>query len=338
MAEPRVDGATLLELEDLSKRFPIRGGLFGRVRNHAHAVDGVTLSLGPRETLGVVGESGCGKSTLARIIVGLVEPSGGAIRVAGRDVTQMDAAERRRYRRNVQFVFQDPFASLNPRMRAGDIVREPILNFGVAAAAEHEALVATLFEKVGLRKDQLRQYPHEFSGGQRQRLGIARALAANPDVIVADEPVSALDVSVQAQVINLLKDLQEEFGVSYVFIAHDLAVVQNISHRVAVMYLGQIVEIADRRALFSAPCHPYTEALLDAVPSPDPGARRDRPVLGGEPPSPINPPPGCRFHTRCPLATTACRETRPQLVEVAPGHGVACHVRAPASSTAPAAG
>ena len=322
----------LLEVEGLSKRFPIRRGLFGRVAGHVHAVDAVTFGLGRRETLGIVGESGCGKSTLARMVVRLIEPSSGAIRFEGNDITRLDGNAMRRTRRDIQFIFQDPFASLNPRMRAGAIIGEPLGNYGLARGAGLRDRAAELFAKVGLRPDQLQQFPHEFSGGQRQRLGIARALALNPSVIVADEPVSALDVSVQAQVINLLADLQEEFGLSYLFIAHDLAVVQHISHRVAVMYLGQIVEIAERRTLFGMPKHPYTEALLDAVPVANPSRRHDRHVLGGEVPSPITPPTGCRFHTRCPLVEPQCRMTKPPLVETSPGHRVACHVRAPASA------
>jgi peptide/nickel transport system ATP-binding protein/oligopeptide transport system ATP-binding protein len=322
--------APLLEVEHLAKRFPLRGGLFGRARGHVHAVDGVSFTLAPRETLGVVGESGCGKSTLARMIVRLVEPSAGHIRLAGTDITGLSAAAMRPYRRNIQFVFQDPFASLNPRLKVGSIVGEAIENYErLSAQALHER-VAALFARVGLRAAQMDNYPHEFSGGQRQRLGIARALSLNPRIIVADEPVSALDVSVQAQVINLMVDLQEEFGLAYLFIAHDLAVVQHISHRVAVMYLGRIVELAPRDALFSAPLHPYTEALLDAVPVPDPTARREKEVATGEVPSPIRPPPGCHFHPRCPLAEPRCRVETPALVETLPGHFAACHVRAPA--------
>ncbi len=266
--EGQAERAPLLAVESLVKHFPVRGGLFGRAIAHVHAVDGVSFTLRERETLGIVGESGCGKSTLARMIVRLIEPTGGVIRLRGEDITRLSTGAMRRFRRNIQFVFQDPYASLNPRLRAGAIVGEAIENFEAAGRAEISARVASLFARVGLRPAQMRNYPHEFSGGQRQRLGIARALALNPSVIVADEPVSALDVSVQAQVINLMIDLQEEFGISYLFIAHDLAVVQHISHRVAVMYLGRVVELAPRDALFTAPLHPYTEALLDSVPDP----------------------------------------------------------------------
>ena len=323
----------LLEVEDLAKRFPVRRGVFGRVHGHVHAVDGVSFALAPRETLGIVGESGCGKSTLARMIVRLVEPSGGTIRFDGVDITALSANGMHRYRRDIQFVFQDPYASLNPRLRAFKIVGEALENYDIARGRQLDEHVSALFEKVGLRPDHLRNYPHEFSGGQRQRLGIARALALNPRIIIADEPVSALDVSVQAQVINLMVDLQRELGLAYLFIAHDLAVVQHISHRVAVMYLGRIVELADKRALFSDPIHPYTEALLEAVPVPDPAQRRDKAVLSGEVPSPMHPPPGCRFHTRCPLAEARCRVETPVMVEARPGHFVACHVRAPSGAT-----
>ncbi len=334
MSEPRISGAAdsapLLEVAGLAKRFPVRVGFLRRAKAHVHAVDGVSFALHPRETLGIVGESGCGKSTLARMIVRLIEPSEGVIRLRGTDITALSARAMRPYRRDVQFVFQDPYASLNPRLRAGDIVSEAIENFEPASRGEIRDHVSALFERVGLRPAQMRDFPHEFSGGQRQRLGIARALSLKPSLIVADEPVSALDVSVQAQVINLMSDLQDEFGLAYLFIAHDLAVVQHISHRVGVMYLGRIVELAPRDALFTAPLHPYTEALLDAVPIPDPTARRRPEVLSGEVPSPVNPPPGCRFHPRCPIAEARCRVETPALVEARPGHFAACHVRAPA--------
>jgi peptide/nickel transport system ATP-binding protein len=329
----QAESAPLLAVDSLVKHFPVRGGLLGRTVAHVHAVDGVSFTLRERETLGIVGESGCGKSTLARMIVRLIEPTGGVIRLRGEDISRLSPGAMRRFRRNIQFVFQDPYASLNPRLRAGAIVGEAIENFEAASRKEINRRVASLFARVGLRPAQMRNYPHEFSGGQRQRLGIARALALNPNIIVADEPVSALDVSVQAQVINLMIDLQEEFGISYLFIAHDLAVVQHISHRVAVMYLGRIVELAPRDALFAAPLHPYTEALLDSVPIPDPALRRDKDVLAGEVPSPIRPPPGCRFHPRCPLAQPRCRVETPRMVEARPGHFVACHVRAPVEET-----
>ncbi len=320
----------LLAVDRLAMRFPIRRGVFGRTVGHVHAVDGVSFTLAAGETLGVVGESGCGKSTLARMIVRLLEPSEGAIHFRGNDITHLRPSAMRRYRRNIQFVFQDPYASLNPRLRAGAIVGEALENFGMARGRDLKDQIGALFGKVGLRTDQIHHYPHEFSGGQRQRLGIARALALNPDIIIADEPVSALDVSVQAQVINLMGDLQAELGLAYLFIAHDLAVVQHISHRVAVMYLGRIVELAPKRRLFANPIHPYTEALLASVPVPDPQARRTREVLGGEVPSPSQPPPGCHFHTRCPLAEERCRREIPPIVAVEPGHFAACHVRAPA--------
>jgi oligopeptide/dipeptide ABC transporter ATP-binding protein len=324
MAEP------LLRVAGLGKRFPVRSGPFGRTMAHVHAVDNVSFTLAAGETLGIVGESGCGKSTLARMIVGLTRPSEGAIRLRGVDISALSPAAMRPYRRDVQFVFQDPYASLNPRLRAGAIVAEAIENFGPERGAAITECVSALFTRVGLRSAQMRNFPHEFSGGQRQRLGIARALSVKPAIIVADEPVSALDVSVQAQVINLLTDLQEEFGISYLFIAHDLAVVQHISHRVAVMYLGRIVERADRRALFTEPLHPYTEALLDSVPVPEPARRHEKLVISGEVPSPMQPPPGCRFHTRCPLVQDRCRTEAPAMIEARPHHFVACHVRAPA--------
>jgi oligopeptide/dipeptide ABC transporter ATP-binding protein len=319
----------LLAVEGLEKHFPIGSGFFGRRKGEVHAVNKVSFALQAGETLGIVGESGCGKSTLARMIVRLVEPSAGAIRLRGTDITNLSPSAMRAFRRDIQFVFQDPFASLNPRLRAGAIVGEPIENFERVRGRELDEKVASLFARVGLRRDQMGNYPHEFSGGQRQRLGIARGLALNPGIIIADEPVSALDVSVQAQIINLMIDLQEEFGLAYLFIAHDLAVVQHISHRVAVMYLGCIVEIAPKRSIFGSPLHPYTEALLDSVPLPDPNARHQIKILTGEVPSPTKPPPGCYFHTRCPLAEDRCRVQAPKLIEARSGHMVACHVRAP---------
>jgi oligopeptide/dipeptide ABC transporter ATP-binding protein len=324
-----VPEAPVLAVEGLAKHFPVRGGLLRRVRNWVYAVDGVSFDLAASETLGVVGESGCGKSTVARMIVKLIEPTAGTIRIGGRDVTRLSPTEMWPCRRHIQFIFQDPYSSLNPRMDAGEIVGEPLVNYRLASGEALEERVAALFGRVGLRREQMRKYPHEFSGGQRQRLGIARALALNPQVIVADEPVSALDVSVQAQVINLLMDLQDEFGLAYLFIAHDLAVVQHISHRVAVMYLGRIVELADKRSLFSSPRHPYTEALLEAVPVPDPKLKQGRGVLAGEVPSPMRPPPGCHFQTRCPYAVERCRVETPPIQEVRPGHFVACHLRQP---------
>jgi oligopeptide/dipeptide ABC transporter ATP-binding protein len=319
--------APLLEVKKLTKHFPVRRGVFGRMRAEVHAVDEVSFAIEEGETLGLVGESGCGKSTLGRTVLRLVPPTSGTIAWRGKRIDALDGDAMRSIRREMQAVFQDPYASLNPRMRAEDIVAEPIRNFEDRASPEIRARIQTLFEKVGLRADQMRKYPYEFSGGQRQRLGIARALAPKPKLIVCDEPVSALDVSVQAQVINLLSDLQREFGLSYLFVAHDLAVVEHISHRVAVMYLGRIVELAPTRALFDNPLHPYTEALLAAVPVPDPTVRRKRLVLSGDVPSPIKVPAGCRFHTRCPYAFDRCRVEEPKLKEPLSGHQVACHLR-----------
>jgi oligopeptide/dipeptide ABC transporter ATP-binding protein len=320
-------GDVLLQVKNLVKHFPVRKGVFGRVTGQVHAVDDVSFSIASGETLGLVGESGCGKSTTGKAVLKLVEPTSGSIDWRGRRIDELSAGNMRPYRRELQAVFQDPYSSLNPRMRAEDIVGEPIRNFETAGRAEIRERVASLFDKVGLRQDQLIKYPYEFSGGQRQRLGIARALALRPKLIVCDEPVSALDVSVQAQVINLLMDLQNEMQLSYLFVAHDLAVVEHISHRVAVMYLGKIVELTDKRSLFAHPQHPYTEALLSAVPTPDPRAQKKRIILGGDVPSPINPPPGCRFHTRCPYAFERCRVEEPVMQEVRVGHFVACHLR-----------
>ena len=318
----------VLEVRDLVKHYSVGGGFFGRGRKQLRAVDGVSFSIGQGETLGLVGESGCGKSTVGTAVLRLVEPTSGQVTLEGEEITGLGSAALLDRRKRMQVIFQDPYSSLNPRMTAGEIVQEPLINFGIGSRAEQRDRVALLFARVGLRPDQRANYPHEFSGGQRQRLGIARALALGPSVIIGDEPVSALDVSVQAQVINLMMDLQQEFGLSYLFVAHDLGVVEHISHRVAVMYLGKIVEIAARAALFETPRHPYTEALLAAVPVSHPRARRARTVLTGDVPSPINPPPGCRFHTRCPIAVARCRQEEPPLVVDASGHGVACHLRA----------
>ncbi len=321
----------LLEVADLRKYYPTQQGWLARGGAKVHAVDGVSFSIASGETLGLVGESGCGKSTTGKLILRLQDPTSGTIRWRGRDISQLSQAEMRPVRRELQAVFQDPYASLNPRMRASDIVVEPLRNFEDHSGTAARERAAYLFERVGLRRDQLVKYPFEFSGGQRQRLGIARALSVQPKLIVCDEPVSALDVSVQAQVINLLMDLQREFRLSYLFVAHDLAVVEHISHRVAVMYLGKIVEIADKKSIFTRPQHPYTEALLEAVPVPDPRRRKQRRVLTGDVPSPVNPPPGCRFHTRCPYAEERCKVEEPLLKQVAGGQWVACHLRQPAA-------
>ena len=318
----------VLEVRDLVKHYSVGGSFFGRGRKQLRAVDGVSFRIGQGETLGLVGESGCGKSTVGKAVLRLVEPTSGHVSLEGEEITGIGSAALLDRRKRMQVIFQDPYSSLNPRMTAGEIVQEPLINFGIGSRAEQRDRVAMLFARVGLRPDQRANYPHEFSGGQRQRLGIARALALGPSVIIGDEPVSALDVSVQAQVINLMMDLQQEFGLSYLFVAHDLGVVEHISHRVAVMYLGKIVEIAARASLFETPRHPYTEALLAAVPVSHPRARRARTVLTGDVPSPINPPSGCRFHTRCPIAVARCRQEEPPLVMDASGHGVACHLRA----------
>jgi peptide/nickel transport system ATP-binding protein/oligopeptide transport system ATP-binding protein len=314
-----------LVVRDLIKHFPVTRGLLQRRVGAVRAVDGISFAIPRGETLGLVGESGCGKSTVARTIMKLLEPDAGEIRLCGIDITHLSPGAMWPHRRHIQTVFQDPYSSLNPRLKAGEIVGEPLANFALAGGDERRHRVADLLARVGLRPESADRYVHELSGGQRQRLGIAKALAVSPDVIVADEPVSALDVSVQAQVLNLLIDLQDELGLTYLFISHDLAVVRHISHRVAVMYLGRIVELATKARLFSAPQHPYTEALLTAAPAPDParkGIRRK--VLAGDVPSPAQPPSGCRFHTRCPYADAECRVTDPPLVETAPGHHVAC--------------
>ena len=315
----------LLEVRDLKKHYPIPGGWFGGAVKQVRALDGISFKLERGKTLGIVGESGCGKSTAAKTIMRLIEPTGGQILIDGQDITTMSKAAFRPHRKDVQIVFQDPYSSLNPRMSSGAIVGEPLRNFGVGRA-ERDRRVAELFDRVGLHQEAMAKFPHEFSGGQRQRLGIARALALNPKLIVCDEPVSALDVSIQAQVINLLIDLQDELGISYLFVAHDLAVVQHICDRVAVMYLGRIVELGDCDTLFATPLHPYTQALLSAVPVPDPASVRKHIILTGDVPSPISPPSGCHFHTRCPYAMDRCKVESPVLRTAPNGSEVACHL------------
>ena len=327
MSEPDAGATPLLAVQDLKKHFPIYKGVFSRLAGQVHAVDGISFSIQPGETLGLVGESGCGKSTVGRTVLKLLEPTGGSIKVRGEEIANLSANQMLPYRRDMQMIFQDPYASLNPRMSAGGIVGEPLKIHDIGSREEQQDRVAWLFEKVGLRPERMYSYAHEFSGGQRQRLGIARALSVQPELMVCDEAVSALDVSIQAQIINLLMDLQDEFGLSYLFISHDLAVVEHISHKVAVMYLGRIVEMTDKTSLFDMPLHPYTEALLSAVPIPDAKAReKKRMILQGDVPSPINPPPGCHFHSRCPYATARCRTEEPKLREVQPGHVAACHL------------
>jgi len=317
----------ILEVNDLKKHFPIKGGLFGQTTGQVYAVDGVSFSIERGETLSLVGESGCGKSTVGKAILRLIPVTSGQVVLDGQRIDDMSAGRLRSLRRSVQVVFQDPFSSLNPRMKVRDVIAEPIINFGLASGrAAVDERVAQLLDTVRLPRDAMKRWPHEFSGGQRQRIGIARALAAEPDLIICDEAVSALDVSVKAQIVNLLQDLQKELGLALLFISHDLAIVEHMTHRVAVMYLGKIVEMATRREIFASPQHPYTVALLSAVPVPDPGRVRDRIILKGDVPSPSNPPSGCRFHTRCPMVFDRCRVEEPELKPTVGAHLAACHL------------
>jgi oligopeptide/dipeptide ABC transporter ATP-binding protein len=330
------DATPLVEVRDLVKHFPVRGGVLQRTIGQVQAVDGVTFDIRRGETLGLVGESGCGKTTVGRLVLRLIEPTAGTVRFDGVDLTALKGAALKPYRRRMQIIFQDPYASLDPRTPVGDSIGEGLRIHDLGTPAERRAKVTRMMDMVGLQAYHARRYPHEFSGGQRQRIGIARALVLEPDLVVCDEPVSALDVSIQAQVLNLLKSLQRELGLTYVFVAHNMGVVEHISDRVAVMYLGRIVELADRRDLFRKPEHPYSSALMSAIPVPDPEARRQRVILTGDVPSPVNPPSGCRFHPRCPLRTEfgdpeICAAQLPPLIDLGGGHLCACHFRAPAA-------
>ena len=314
----------ILVVDQLVKYFPVRSGIFQRVTDWVQAVDKVSFAVKKGETLGMVGESGCGKTTVGRTLLRLVEPTSGSVTFEGRDVLKMGARELKPLRRDMQIIFQDPYASLNPRMPIGESVMEGLQIHNVGNPKERWDIAINMLKKVGLEEYHARRYPHEFSGGQRQRIGIARALALNPKFIVCDEPVSALDVSIQSQVLNILKDLQSEFGLTYLFIAHNLSVVEHISDRVAVMYLGKMVELTDRESLYREPLHPYTKALLSAIPVAHPEQKRERTILKGDVPSPLNPPSGCRFHTRCPIAVDKCSQEEPEFKEIRPGHWVAC--------------
>ena len=314
----------LVEIKDLVKYFPVRGGLLQRTVAQVQAVDGVSLTIREGETLGLVGESGCGKTTVGRTMLRLIEPTSGQIRFEGVDILKLRGRELKSLRRNMQIIFQDPYASLDPRVPVGESIAEGLRIHKIGARRQQDEIVMDTLRKVGMEEYYARRYPHEFSGGQRQRIGIARALALRPKFIVADEPVSALDVSIQSQVLNILKDLQREFNLTFMFIAHNLSVVEHISDRVAVMYLGKIVELADRDELFKNPLQPYTQALMSAIPIPDPTIKRERIILQGDVPSPLNPPKGCRFHPRCPVAFSECPLTEPPLLEIKPDHWVAC--------------
>jgi len=315
----------LMIVQDLKKYFPVRSGLMQRVTAQVKAVDGVSFTVKQGECLGMVGESGCGKTTIGRTILRLVEPTAGTVLFEGQDIAKADSRTLKAMRRNMQIIFQDPYSSLDPRVPIGESIGEGLLIHGMRDSRERNRIVVDMLKKVGMEEYHSRRYPHEFSGGQRQRIGIARALALRPKFIVCDEPVSALDVSIQSQVLNILRDLQHEFGLTYLFIAHNLSVVEHISDRVAVMYLGKMVELTDREELFRDPRHPYTQALMSAIPIPDPKVKRTRIVLKGDVPSPLNPPPGCRFHTRCPIAQEVCSKEDPEFRELKPEHWVACH-------------
>jgi len=317
---------TLLEVSNLVKHFPIKRGLFSRVVGKVHAVDGISIQVQEGRTLGIVGESGCGKTTAGKTILKLIEPTSGTIRYDGNDITAFSRVQMKRYRQQMQIIFQDPFSSLNPRHTVGAIIAAPLEIHHLVETAEKEDRIAGLLRKVGLSATVMRRYPHEFSGGQRQRIGIARALAVNPRLVIGDEPVSALDVSIQAQILNLMEDLQDELGLTYIMIAHDLSVIRHIADKIAVMYLGKIVEMASRAELYHNPLHPYTRALLSAVPIPDPERERQRIILKGDVPSPINPPTGCRFHPRCPQRFEPCDQMEPETKTLADGHDVACYL------------
>ena len=324
MTTPAAPPRNLVEVKDLVKHFPVRGGVFQRVVAWVKAVDGVSFTIREGETLGLVGESGCGKTTVGRAMLRLIEPTAGSVRFGGTDVLRLKGADLKGMRRNMQIIFQDPYSSLDPRMPIGESVGEGLRIHHIGSRQERQTVVVETLRKVGLEPYHARRYPHEFSGGQRQRIGIARALALRPKFIVADEPVSALDVSIQSQVLNILKDLQQEFHLTFLFIAHNMSVVEHISDRVAVMYLGKIAELAPQQELFRNPLHPYTQALMSAIPLPDPRLRRQRILLPGDVPSPLNPPVGCRFHPRCPVAISYCAMQEPRLTEVSPDHWVAC--------------